>query len=443
MLWTSCGPCGRYERQWEEAWSAQLAAAAIDDRPLYSSGTHVRLIYGEQALGALSSSPLKDTDLRPVRRVGALRSEAWGAGEMGLDLTARPTRVRLQPLETPAPGHDGEHEEPSDETRTFIMVNDETPPENALLLELLLTLSLRFDVPGYRSRWSWTATATVAAPVVLDRENQDGLYIELQQGAFLALEERVPWDEEQVPQEVSAAAQALVGAALGELIETEAGLRLRVLDLPAIALGEEDVRVAPLRVRPNRQERTLAVDLTSALRPARPLALEPGAGPDLWAIDVLVPASLIDAALQQQTVFEAEEMRVDNEGRFSEDGRWLPLWGGGYFSGDEYVGSWQRWCFRTQPCEADRPELAYQLDVSGDRLVPTPLSSPLASAGDEGLSSMTLRTLDGFLDFVTALTRGALTPGGGELGSVEAMEEDGDLRVRWSLQSAQRQAPTP
>lgn len=442
MLWTSCGPCGRYERQWEDAWSAQLAAAAIEDRPLYSSGTHVRLIYGEQALGALSASPLKDTDLRPLRRVGALRSEAWGAGEMGLDLTVRPTRVRLQSSETLAPGDD-ERDEATDETRTFVVVSDETPPDDALLLELLLTLSLRFDVPGYRSRWSWTATAAVAAPVVLDRENQDGLYIELQRGAFLALEERLPWNEEQVPDEVSAAAQELVGAALEELIETEAGLRLRVLDLPAIVLGEEDVRVAPLRVRPNQQERTLAVDLTSSLRLARPLPLEPGPGPDRWAIDVLIPASLIDAALQQQTVFEAEEMRVDDEGRFSEDGRWLPLWGGGDFSGDEYVGSWQRWCFRTQPCEADRPELAYQLDVSGDRLVPTPLSSPLQSEGDESLSSLTLRTLDGFLDFVAALTRGALTPGGGELGSVETMEEDGDLRVRWSLNSGRRETPTP
>ena len=340
LLALGCGPCVGIRADYDAHLREGLATVALGDRIALTSREHARLVFGAEAFGAASASVLRERSSQGVSNVVMIPAAPdTRGGAVTVDFELRLERVSTLSLLDPG-------------------------SEDDVGVQASLQAHARFEIPGQRSRWSWTSSFLLRAPLVIDDDPRQ-VAIAVGDAELVELEPNFPWDASAMPASVAHALERalndVVDAWLARMSDTMVPVaRVAALDLPRITIP-----VQVLSVRVDEVSGAVSLSLVSALRPS----LDDVTRPRLTQaseheVIVSIPLPTLDAALLQQVLQTGGSRIVQGE-----DGSyWQPLWEPDARRPDRWQGAWRLWCLDNPKCARRELPVSIRSEVVDRRL---------------------------------------------------------------------------
>lgn len=317
-----CGPCASVRKDYDEVLRRSLAHVAMGDRVALTAQEHFRVVWGTEAFAALSARALRERATVTASKVVSIpaASDTRG-GSVTLDVDLRLERVNTRSLHDPTGLVDVE-------------------------LQASLQTHARFEIPGQRSRWSWTSPVVFRAPLAVDAQGASVTLV-MQDAELVSVEPRFSWAEGEVPASVVAHVQDAVVAIVHELWESVLQAPLPVLTVGSMELPRVSLPLRVQAVSVDERSGAVALSIVSALRPAfGDIPYFPVAASADYEGVLVIPTAVLNAALRQQTLRQGSVPTV-----VTEDGRrWQALWVDGEAVDGVWRGAWGLWCMEPPYC---------------------------------------------------------------------------------------------
>lgn len=318
-----CGPCAALRREWDDAYRTSMTFVSMGERVALSTREHARLVLGTKAFGAMTALELRDrAPLLFSRSVQIPASSDTRGGIVGLDFDLRFDHVVTQ----------------------FV------GPEDGLQeVELIATLQThaRFEIPGLRSRWSWSSNVHIRGPLSIN-DDRLGISIDLRDGEVTISNVAFPWNPGAVPSSVEAQLLTASTDFVQKLTLSELKDPLLVASIAPLALPRLDVPFAIQSIAIDEITGSVSLSLVSALRPDLDAAI--------WSTIRVVPEQevyfsvvtpVLDAAIRQQSLRAGAP-----NGVLTREGiRWQALWAPRGIRSGVYQGDWLLWCLDAPNCK--------------------------------------------------------------------------------------------